>query len=81
MTDATRLRLDVSYDGREFSGWAVQPSRRTVAGVLVEAFGGLPGERLVVVGMPPDRSGRGPFRLSRGSDPSSPLYGQVESRD
>jgi len=42
MTETTRLRLDVSYDGREFSGWAVQPTRRTVAGVLLEAL-----ERLV----------------------------------
>jgi tRNA pseudouridine38-40 synthase len=29
-----RIRLDVSYDGAGFSGWAVQPDRRTVAGVL-----------------------------------------------
>ncbi|MDG4763693.1 tRNA pseudouridine(38-40) synthase TruA [Solwaraspora sp. WMMD406] len=33
-----RLRLDVSYDGTEFSGWAVQPQRRTVAGVVTEAL-------------------------------------------
>ena len=38
MTETTRLRLDVSYDGRDFSGWAVQPARRTVAGVLLEAL-------------------------------------------
>jgi tRNA pseudouridine38-40 synthase len=30
--------MDVSYDGREFSGWAVQPGRRTVAGVLTGAL-------------------------------------------
>ncbi|GLY96328.1 tRNA pseudouridine(38-40) synthase TruA [Actinoplanes sp. NBRC 103695] len=36
--DVVRLRLDVSYDGTEFSGWAVQPSRRTVAGVLLAAL-------------------------------------------
>jgi tRNA pseudouridine38-40 synthase len=39
--------MDVSYDGREFSGWAVQPGRRTVAGVLVEAI-----ERLFGAGTP-----------------------------
>ncbi|NUR71267.1 MAG: tRNA pseudouridine(38-40) synthase TruA [Hamadaea sp.] len=31
----TRIRLDISYDGTDFSGWAVQPDRRTVAGVLL----------------------------------------------
>jgi tRNA pseudouridine38-40 synthase len=36
--ESVRLRLDVSYDGAEFSGWAAQPARRTVAGVLVEAL-------------------------------------------
>ncbi|WP_328465002.1 tRNA pseudouridine(38-40) synthase TruA [Actinoplanes sp. NBC_00393] len=43
MTDSIRLRLDVSYDGAEFSGWAAQPTRRTVAGVLTEALGRLVG--------------------------------------
>jgi tRNA pseudouridine38-40 synthase len=37
-TDDVRLRLDISYDGTDFSGWAVQPGRRTVAGVLTEAL-------------------------------------------
>ncbi|MER7418139.1 tRNA pseudouridine(38-40) synthase TruA [Micromonospora peucetia] len=36
MDERTRLRLDVAYDGSNFSGWAAQPTRRTVAGVLVE---------------------------------------------
>src|SRR4051812_28737635 len=40
---SVRLRLDVSYDGADFSGWAAQPSRRTVAGVLTEAFARLVG--------------------------------------
>ncbi|MDY7085083.1 MAG: tRNA pseudouridine(38-40) synthase TruA [Actinomycetota bacterium] len=40
---SVRLRLDVSYDGADFSGWAVQPGRRTVAGVLLEALGRLVG--------------------------------------
>ncbi len=41
--EVVRLRLDVSYDGGDFSGWAAQPSRRTVAGVLAEALGRLVG--------------------------------------
>lgn len=35
---AVRLRLSVCYDGTDFSGWAVQPARRTVAGVLGDAL-------------------------------------------
>ncbi|MCX5067640.1 tRNA pseudouridine(38-40) synthase TruA [Micromonospora lupini] len=38
MDERIRLRLDVSYDGAAFSGWAPQPTRRTVAGVLVETL-------------------------------------------
>lgn len=30
----TRLRIDLSYDGSQFSGWASQPGRRTVQGEL-----------------------------------------------
>jgi len=33
-----RVRLDLSYDGGSFSGWALQPGRRTVQGVLEEAL-------------------------------------------
>jgi tRNA pseudouridine38-40 synthase len=32
--DVERWRLDLSYDGTEFSGWAAQPDRRTVQGEL-----------------------------------------------
>jgi tRNA pseudouridine38-40 synthase len=42
-TGSIRLRLDVSYDGTAFSGWAIQPSRRTVAGELLTALGRLIG--------------------------------------
>jgi tRNA pseudouridine38-40 synthase len=34
----TRLRLDVGYDGTDFSGWAAQPGLRTVSGVLTGAL-------------------------------------------
>jgi tRNA pseudouridine38-40 synthase len=49
---ATRLRLDISYDGTDFAGWAVQPDRRTVAGVLTGALRTLLRDevRLVVAG-------------------------------
>lgn len=33
-----RVRLDISYDGTDFSGWARQPARRTVCGVLEESL-------------------------------------------
>lgn len=33
-----RLKLGVCYDGTDFSGWAVQPGRRTVAGVVGDAL-------------------------------------------
>jgi tRNA pseudouridine38-40 synthase len=46
------LRLDVEYDGAAFSGWAAQPGRRTVEGVLTDALRTLwPGcERPAVAG-------------------------------
>ncbi len=34
----TRLRIDLGYSGTHFSGWAVQPQRRTVQGSLEEAL-------------------------------------------
>nr|WP_183504785.1 MULTISPECIES: tRNA pseudouridine(38-40) synthase TruA [unclassified Mycolicibacterium] len=33
-----RLRLDIAYDGTEFTGWAAQEGFRTVAGVLEETL-------------------------------------------
>jgi tRNA pseudouridine38-40 synthase len=33
-----RIRLDLAYDGTAFSGWAAQPGRRTVEGVLGAAL-------------------------------------------
>src|SRR6201996_3573266 len=37
--ETVRLRLDLAYDGTDFSGWAAQPGRRTVQDVLQEALG------------------------------------------
>jgi tRNA pseudouridine38-40 synthase len=34
----SRIRLDVAYDGTDFSGWAAQHGQRTVAGVLLGAL-------------------------------------------
>ncbi|GAA2171426.1 tRNA pseudouridine(38-40) synthase TruA [Agrococcus versicolor] len=33
-----RVRLDIAYDGTDFSGWAAQPGRRTCQGVLEAAI-------------------------------------------
>ena len=48
-----RVRLDLGYDGTDFSGWAAQPGRRTVQAVLTEALVTIlrwPMVRLVVAG-------------------------------
>ncbi|MDQ6897697.1 MAG: tRNA pseudouridine(38-40) synthase TruA [Actinomycetota bacterium] len=36
--DVVRVRLDLAYDGTDFSGWAQQPGRRTVEGELSAAL-------------------------------------------
>lgn len=35
---AVRVRLDISYDGSDFSGWARQPGRRTVQDTVEQAL-------------------------------------------
>lgn len=50
MTPASlaRIRLDIAYDGTNFAGWAVQPNRRTVQGVIEEALGRILRSKTVV---------------------------------
>ncbi len=53
MVGVIRLRLDLSYRGTDFSGWATQPGLRTVQGALEEALARvlrLPSVRLTVAG-------------------------------
>jgi len=38
MNDTVRLRLDLAYDGSDFSGWAAQPGRRTVQAQIEDAL-------------------------------------------
>ena len=52
---STRLRLDIAYDGTEFTGWSTQPGIRTVQGEIESALGVIlrrhsPIPRLVVAG-------------------------------
>ena len=46
------FRLDIAYDGTDFSGWAIQPGKRTVQGELEDALARVLGEptRLIVAG-------------------------------
>jgi tRNA pseudouridine38-40 synthase len=47
------LKVILSYDGAEFSGWQVQPDRTTVQGTLASAIGRITGEKVL-----PQGSGR-----------------------
>ena len=47
------LKVTVSYDGTEFSGWQVQPDAVTVQGTLASAIGRITGEKVL-----PQGSGR-----------------------
>jgi tRNA pseudouridine38-40 synthase len=47
------FKLVLAYDGTDFSGWQIQPDRRTVQGILAEALGRVTGETVL-----PQGSGR-----------------------
>ena len=47
------LKLIISYDGADFSGWQVQPDALTVQGTLASAIGRITGEKVL-----PQGSGR-----------------------
>ena len=47
------LKLTMSYDGSDFSGWQVQPDASTIQGTLASAIGRLTGENVL-----PQGSGR-----------------------
>jgi len=47
------LKLTLSYDGSDFSGWQVQPDAATVQGTLASAIGRITGEKVL-----PQGSGR-----------------------
>ena len=44
------VRLKIAYDGFDYSGWQIQPGKRTVQGELVEAVSNLFGKRTYVHG-------------------------------
>ena len=48
--DNRTIKLTVEYDGTEFSGWQVQPSRRTVQGEIKNALRCFINEDVVVTG-------------------------------
>ena len=47
------FKVTVAYDGADFSGWQVQPDRRTIQGELADAIGRVTGEQVL-----PQGSGR-----------------------
>jgi tRNA pseudouridine38-40 synthase len=47
------LKLTLSYDGTDFSGWQVQPQSPTIQGTLASAIGRITGEKVL-----PQASGR-----------------------
>lgn len=62
-----RLRIDLSYDGTDFSGWARQPGLRTVQGVVEDAL----------AKQPPGAAIAGPIVVAGRTDAGVHAAGQV----
>jgi tRNA pseudouridine38-40 synthase len=45
-----KIKLTIQYDGSRYSGWQIQPGKRTIQGELVEALSNLVGEKTHVHG-------------------------------
>jgi tRNA pseudouridine38-40 synthase len=45
-----KIKLTIQYDGSRYSGWQIQPGKRTIQGELVEALSNLVGTRTYVHG-------------------------------
>jgi tRNA pseudouridine38-40 synthase len=45
-----KIKLTIQYDGSRYSGWQIQPGKRTIQGELVEALSNLVGVRTYVHG-------------------------------
>jgi len=45
-----KIKLTIQYDGSRYSGWQIQPGKRTIQGELVEAVSSLVGEKTHVHG-------------------------------
>jgi tRNA pseudouridine38-40 synthase len=45
-----KIKLTIQYDGSRYSGWQIQPGKRTIQGELVEALSNLVGIRTYVHG-------------------------------
>src|SRR2546423_407677 len=57
------LKMILSYDGTEFSGWQVQPDATTVQGTLASAIGRVTGEKVLAQGL--GRAGAGVHALKQ----------------
>src|SRR4029077_16816875 len=65
MRESRRLKLVISYDGRDFAGWQSQKHGNTVQDQLEAAFDRVCGTRLAVTGS--GRTGSGVHALAHGA--------------